>query len=1194
MRIGRRLLLALALLAAATHGRADNHEVLIYSKPLPADPGWAAEAARPRISGAVLVPEEPDWLPSHPLMPSFVLFVWGYDLSDGASPVRLEAPADAGVRYGTLGEGSWGEQMSVDIDALKRASELRPKTLRTEMERLARAWSRGWHAAKVPPGPYPPGKAPYAVLVRADIIAPGAPASQRFMLRQVGQEWRRPALPRRPEAHCPRLLLQSVHEDFGYGRWVAWDDIWGGVRLGRPPSMSNDLLLHAGETPATRLERQFYDMPQAIGEPTPSRSVADACLAVASDRTKNEEVMLAMVAEYYWSKRRLRDGILVTMQNLVPINKLKVMQCPGPGQPGFGVSALSRLPPNTPDTPIQDVACGEYHRARGVPEICQRLKQECRADEDFTDMIEQTDHVFRQWMAMEIEIRKRPAHLPPPSPGVSAEYILRMQQQVAERDKLVAAQKMLESVNPWVSQPDFRRAANDRFEECARRPTAECDLAQPVFACQAIKAQAAELEKRLLGHLDKFRRALNCIEGGPCDMNTDELRKTVHSAPPVLAFPEPATEGQRHHRIAFANAQFDWANGRRISRGYADNIDSALNDFYVGVALTGLTLGMGEVALALRGISAGVSTSASAARASLTGARLLEAGAVLVDLGSSAHELRNAVAECTAAFTDTTPLERVPFDTLRGPSCTSADYAGPRIMRESQSCITRAVLMEVATGLLPIMPDAVRRATDFTTLRRASRTLGRPLTPRETNALITLFSRPVRDLPADEVADIVHQLRIAGFKDADILDVLTALAPGLKKVGTKLVSGLRGTPGVHTTVFIDGVEHTAVISTIMGRTRLVLCSSCGSFQEVVDKLIADGGGSLKTREQLVQLRDQIRGLELRTHSDENFATEMAQLSRQIDELAAGNPFIKNAMRAREAAADPMRPVHQRPGGGRAYMQRTHGRPPGIADPSLDRIERLIESGRLSTDSYAEAATILDEMLYLERLRRESPNLVRDGDLKRVENMAKDLGATLNRFMGDRASKEIVDALLERYQLAKRAGSQTMAGSPLAAMTHADVDLPRTTAKLRDMVNARQYPHPQGSGSAFMRSPKLGEILQADHALPVARIRSMPGYLELDWTRRAQVLHNENNIIGLPEELNRIKGELDADDFDRALRGPDGKQPGLSDEYMDWLITKQRCMERLLRAQIDCLRPLSPTADFSRCNPPPDFKPAPGC
>lgn len=1186
----RMVAVLLTLLASLVSGvLAQPNEIVIDPKPLPSDPDWpdSASPRAPQIARVVIVPEEDGWLPSHPLTPSFVLFVYGYHLSDASNPVRIEATGAGNIRYTTLAEGDWGTEAIVDINVAKRAAEMHPRLMWRELERIRRAWAKGWETAKPPAGPHPPDRLPYGVLIRADVTAPNSPASQRFSLRGAAQTWTRPELPRRPEEFCPSLLLKSVHEDFVYRRWVGWDDIWGGVRPGTPPSMISDSLLHSRETPATRLERQLYDMPQAIGETTPSRSVADACLKVSGlTDAQNRDVMLAMVGEYYWSKRRLRDGILVTMQNLVPLNKLKIMQCPRRDVPAFGASSLSRRPNNTPDTPIDHVACGEYHRARGVSAICQRLKQECRGDENFGDMIEQADAVYRQWTAIDIARQRRESivrnSLTFPSDRAKA---------LREIDQLREAQKALESINPWVAQGAFRQALAEPYTNCANNKTPVCDLTRPILACEAIRKQAYALEQRLLGHLDKFRTALDCIEGGPCQLNTDELRKIVHSAPPVLASPEPAA-GEEYHRTTYANAQFDWANSRRVQRGYADNIDGALHDFYVGVALTGLTMGMGEVALALRGISAGATTT-TAARASLTGARLLEAGAVLVDLGASAKEIRNAVAECTDAFADTTPLERVPFDTIRGPTCTGADYAGPRIVKDSQSCITRAVLMEIATGILPMVPGAVRDAMDFTTLRRASKALdNRPLTPAQANALTTLFSRRLTKMGPDEVADAVHQLRIAGFKDHEILDVLSALAPDLKKVGTRLVSGLRGTPGVNTTVMIDGVEHLAVISTIMGRTRLVLCSSCGGFEQLIGDLLKDARLSPQGRKKLTELRGQIRDLELRDLTPEQLNGQMGMILRGLDEIPADKALIRDALQARKAAAiDPMVPAHNRPGGGRDFIAGFRNNPaPGIPD-NLQPIEALIENGRLTRETYAKAATILDESLYLARLSGDNPasRLVRSSDLNRLENMANDLGAALG--LDRQLNKDVIDALVARYRSAKAAGNQTMSGELITSMAHADVDIPRTTPELRLMVNNREFPDPLGTP----RVPKLGERIEADHIFPVASIkRRIPEYAQLDWAKRAEVLHNKENIAGLPRELNRLKGDHDVNGFEAAFKKEYGPDARLSKNYKDWLETKQVCMEALLRAQVRCLLPLQPPADYKICNPPKDYKPHSAC
>ncbi len=1154
----------------------------------------------PIVHGAVLVPEEEGFPPPHPLEPSYLLFVYGFNLGDGRKATWIEAAnanTSAFLNYYTLAEGPSAE-MRLEPELERRLKDPQRYTSfakEREEGRIRRAWERGWRLARLPMGPH--ARPPEGLLVRVEPVGRAAGGEHELIVRKVAHhKWTLPALPEKPQAYCPALLWRSVHEDFTYRRWIGWDRIADQVRLGPVESMHAELVHSSSETDASRLEVQLHTMPQLLGEERPARAVAFACRDdwPGMDRKKNNELRLAMVGEYYWSRRRLRDGILVTLQSLVALNKLKMMHCTVP--PGLGFSSVERRPSNTPDSVIARVQCPDFALAPGVPAICQRLKQECRAEESYAEMIEQTDAVYSQWQAVDRLLRAKNAqiagyrvpsvYVPPDAAARMAESFKKL---TDERDQLEQAKKVLEGVNSWISQPAFQDAANGAYSSCAANPDAAGCRGLAPLACRAIQAQAGELEERLRGHLVEFRRALVCVEGAQgCDMDTDELRKTVAKAPPLAPLPEPPPgEGAARHlheRGVYANSQLEWANNRRKQRVIMDEIDGTLHDFYVTAALTAVTFGVGEAALAARAAS----TAVNATRTSLTVARALEVTSFALNLGTSANQLSNAVAECTAAFSDTTPLARVPFDTIRGPSCTAAEYTGPSIVRDYQSCVTKAVLLEVATGLLPMVPDALRRVADATVLSRARNLLNRVITPQEAELLATIFSRRFTRMAPEELAEVVSRLRAAGFKDDEIRKLIAGLVPDLKVLGNALVRGLPGTPGVSSPVRIAGEAHTAALSFLGGRTRLFICSGCGEpYAEFIESLLRSGLGTQQTKNRLTDLLSEIRRIEGAQLGEAAFAAEMRKITGEIDQLSRNNLFIRDAIAARKTI-DPMAP-YLRPGGGRAVMNGLReGVPPATYPMHLERLEKLIETGKLSPEAFSRASSALDEMLYLENLRRLDPSKVHPGDARRLETLANRVGAELRAAAGEGLSDDAVKALVERYQYARGRG-ETMAGAAMADLRHADVDIPRTTPELRQKVNSEPYYDPQ-RGKPLVANPPPAGGLEADHILPVSQIKDLEGYDKLDWFKRAEVLHNPENFSGLPGDLNKLKGDRTAEEFRKVMES----RGGMSADYFQWLSNKQACMQALLAAQIACLRPLAADADYRRCRNPPGFTPAEHC
>jgi hypothetical protein len=843
----------------------------------------AASPARPEILDVVVVPDDAGWLPFHPLEPSILLLVYGRNLSDGKGPVALQTGAStslAGVpHYFTLAEGVQGRDADIEPGLARRLPIARDNLVEFDVQRIQRAWRRGWERARVPAGPPAPGHELQGVLVRVALSGVPTPGTREFSIRDVRHSWMLPALPPRPQAHCPRLLQRSILEDFTYERepwlpWLrVWDDVWGRQPLALVQSMRVDPLLSSAETPASRLERQFYDIPQLLGQDgAPPRSLAFACPSFDGvPEAKQQELNLALVGEYYWSRRRLRDGILVTLQHLIALDKLKTINCTASDAPGFARSTAAPV--------LGSVSCASLGAGAGIPRICERLKQECRGVEDFSAMVKNTEAAYLQWHLVE---RERIARDPRGSGGGAVTYgspgsteAMHALGESAARSveaaaRLERARDLIASVDPWISQPAFRGAASLEFASCAapNADPARCRGLRTV-SCRAIKAQAEALHARLLGHLDKFRQALNCLEGqGGCAMQTEELRKSVAMAPPLPPLPEggadtPAAE-YAHARLVYANASLRWAADRRAQRRYADAIDAELEEFYVTAALTVATMGIGELALLARGTAAAAS-SANAARSALTLARVMEAGAAGLDVGVSLQQLQRAVQQCSAVFGDTSPLTRTTFDTIRGPSCTAGSYAGPKVLRDHQQCVANAVLFELVGGLASTVPLGLKRWAELDVLARARARVTRPLDERMQNALtefLSLRPRKGRDIP-----QIAGRLREAGFRPDEIERLLGEFVPdfrklGVRRLGDAFVSGLEGEATLHRTVRMGGTEHRLAVDVVDGVAYVKRCSDCSrTLLNLVEDLLESKLVSPRSEAQLRDLLPRLRAFQ---------------------------------------------------------------------------------------------------------------------------------------------------------------------------------------------------------------------------------------------------------------------------------------------------------------------------------------------
>ena len=242
-------------------------------------------------------------------------------------------------------------------------------------------------------------------------------------------------------------------------------------------------------------------------------------------------------------------------------------------------------------------------------------------------------------------------------------------------------------------------------------------------------------------------------------------------------------------------------------------------------------------------------------------------------------------------------------------------------------------------------------------------------------------------------------------------------------------------------------------------------------------------------------------------------------------------------------------------GGRLRRPADQQGSPGLRETE-ERMARAISDGLVSERDIGELAAEYDKFFYathVQGLPLSSQRVRAIGDrIARIKNSWPP------------AARDMFDARVPGALVNK----ETLLGGKIDDYIDPELGFSRTTPAHRAKVRSEQYRNPFAKGPEDRFLPPPSDV-QADHILPVATIRNWPEFKALkDWEKQMEVIHNAENIIGLPSALNRSKSNLNVDEWNAYLQRTEGRS--LSPEYVRWLRDEQDRLEELLRKQILCL------------------------
>lgn len=856
---------------------------------------------KPVILGIHVIPPDEEWLPPLPGKEKRLLYVYGKFLKVNDNDPWLK-DRDIRLHYHSLAYGKLRDPKPTRrvLRVLgERNFNESTWTQSDEGRRITKNWQLGQLAVggRIPAGPHQAGHEPMAMLVVVNIDKQARSGQKNISLGEthgVTSRWTLSALASLKRQFCPEFLRRSVKEDNVPSIAGKMANAIG------PLSMRTRLLLDYGETLATRLEQEIHQHPEHFGERAINYSVAEACPDVSNySEEQNKKLNVMMTAEYYWSKKRLRDGILSSMESIAALEKLEDMQCTIGSTPSFGTSTSARL--------LKDTLCNKFDVSPGGKAGCLKLKRQCTGTASYAAVNEQSEIAVRQLNAIDrqldivdgqkVQIRTRVSMLVDEA---------RSRELRAEYDKLTELEKQLKNIkkiiggtNPWIEGSQFKSIYNQRRRQClhqTRNNEQQCDDQTKAFVCEGIKAEATKLKQTIYERLEKFRQAAACLEGrGTCQLSTSEFREITVKAPPLVKVQSLSSEQRREPsaRIKHLDFRLTRVDERRTLRGLSDEVDEAYKDFFIGVALTVATAGFGSYAQALRAGAAAANT-ARAANISLRVARGLELAAIGLDVTEAGHSLYRGISQCGNVFNRTTEVTSVNTG-LQGPQCPSGEYSGARLVGDYNSCVLKTVAWELTIGLLPAIPMAGRNILNRQVLNRASRALGHAnlqnLSKAQRNALLAVFRQNFTRLTDAELANAIKTLR-KHFNNDEIKKLLGAFAPDVRRVGNHFVRGLRGNTLGHTTGKIGGYDHLVTLQKAGNAFDIGVCTRCKSYLNYIDEILKSGQLSPARKRALEALRKDIKtylNKLRRTPTDSaEFSREMSKLVKRIDKFAKTN------------------------------------------------------------------------------------------------------------------------------------------------------------------------------------------------------------------------------------------------------------------------------------------------------------------
>jgi hypothetical protein len=389
---------------------------------------------------------------------------------------------------------------------------------------------------------------------------------------------------------------------------------------------------------------------------------------VTSVETLGDQEKKALTAEYYLSMNRLRTGSQSSLEIVAAID-----------------STLGR-------NPLSDRACDDS-RLPGIDSACRRL-QACKPSNGLSSQAAELEQVWPVLQELERKVRdgtssRHLQYLGAAYGGrVDSTAIAATDAAIQESSKQL---QLLRSMYPALEGKEFRKLFDPK-----KKNTRE-----------ALAKQLEATRTRVLGQLESYRKAMDCLNSGfTCSPDCEAYPKALAQAPAFRV--EAFQSGDRASADDLdVQAYLGAAECRQNVRSAQKEAADVVTDFAVGSGLTIATAGFGSIAAGAKAAT----TAANAARTASVGSRIASIGtkagfaraAILGgDLYFAADGVNSAIDQCSEALNQLSSTESA------GSTCPGAeDSKQVQIMADYRACVLSAAL-NITPNLLPFAPAFVK------------------------------------------------------------------------------------------------------------------------------------------------------------------------------------------------------------------------------------------------------------------------------------------------------------------------------------------------------------------------------------------------------------------------------------------------------------------------------------------------------
>lgn len=395
--------------------------------------------------------------------------------------------------------------------------------------------------------------------------------------------------------------------------------------------------------------------------------------------TYHQEERKAIVADWYYSMKRLNTGTIGTIESIASIDSILLKD--------VSSSESKLLPKDKFWSKGTDNSCVVAHLPQASAR-CEQLKTSCKPQGGLGKLVIETEGALKQ----RDELREQMKQIKYPRGRRKSDDPQVLAAKAAKKE-IEQKIQLVENLYPMIKGAEFEDYAEDG--KASKKQIRE-----------GIVRQLVANREKLVEKLDNNRKASKCLNSYQYDSDAcDEIDNIIAANPesPRINFNDEE-EKQAKLGSLFAQGELDDAKCLRQAKGIRDGADAALKDFAINAGVTIATAGLGSVVAGARAATSVVQGASKLAKAGQVvknigagfrgTAGLARASMIGVDLYYGSDSIRAASAACDHMLVNAEQRQEENFSCPQSPSSSM-----PTAISDWKMCV-----LAVGTGSLQLIP----------------------------------------------------------------------------------------------------------------------------------------------------------------------------------------------------------------------------------------------------------------------------------------------------------------------------------------------------------------------------------------------------------------------------------------------------------------------------------------------------------